>query len=127
MNHLPLTALLFVSLSACGTAAPVTTVDAGSDAGADVAGSAAAAACKNDCVKQKADCASVDLTQCYGLCDYVAPGLAPGACTDAQVAVWHCESVALFVCATDTNVVAQLADPATCATANAAKTAACGK
>ncbi len=83
-------------------------------------------ACKTDCDKQKHDCATIDLQQCYGLCAYVLPGLKTG-CVVPQTAVWQCEAVALFICATDTQVVGKLADANACHAEHAARDAACAK
>ncbi len=102
-------------------------LDALLDVPADVSLSTATAACYADCAKQKADCPSLSESKCHGLCEYVVAGLKAGACTDAQVAQWQCEAVALFVCATDTDVVAQPASVTECAAELSAKVAACGK
>ena len=104
-------------------------IEVKSDATVDAAVDATvtpSAACKLDCDKQKSDCASIDLSQCYGLCDYVVPGLKAGACTEKQTAQWLCETAVKWQCAPDQNVVGQLADPASCKAENAAKVAACG-
>jgi hypothetical protein len=85
------------------------------------------AACKSDCDAQKKDCATIDLTQCYGLCDYVVPGLKSAECIAKQTAVWECEAVALFVCATDTNVVGALKDANACKAEHDARDVACPK
>ena len=59
---------------------------------------------------------------CFDVRDWLSSGM-----TDAQVAQWQCEAVALFVCATDTDVVAQPASVTECAAELSAKVAACGK
>ncbi len=136
MNRLLPCLFLSLWLAGCGaTNTPAGATDAtsdgsddsGADAGADAVAVTPTAACKSDCDTQKQDCATLDLAQCYGLCDYVVPGLATADCVAKQTAVWTCEAVTLFVCATDTNVVGALKDPNACHAEHVARDAACPK
>jgi hypothetical protein len=87
--------------------------------------SPARAACHADCAQQLRYCASLDVKACQGLCDYVVAQLPAGTCTAAQTALWQCEATALWTCATATDIVGELVDPAACATLTAARDAAC--
>ena len=155
MNRLPLLhVLLPLALAACGTATtPATSSDdaggdtAGTDAVSDVAGTDAAAdaaadavdaaadvsavapatACKSDCDKQKADCATILLADCYGICDYVAPGLKGADCIAKQTAAWECEATVAWVCDPAQTAVGALKDPNSCKAEHDARDAACPK
>lgn len=140
MKHLPLTWLLPLTLAACGsTTTPAVTADvsadsaadSSADAPADAVGDAAAVtpgtACKSDCDTQKQDCATIDLAQCYGLCDYVVPGLNSADCMAKQTAAWECEATVAWVCDPTQTVVGALKDPNACQAEHAARDVACPK
>lgn len=154
MNRRLIPLLLPFALAACGTStAPAATTDtatadalevadtvdvivpadgvgdavASTDAAGDVTAVTLAAACKSDCDRQKADCPTIQLADCYGICDYVAPSFTGADCIAKQTAAWACEATVAWVCDPAQTAVGALKDPNSCKAEHDARDSACPK
>ena len=70
-------------------------------------------ACYGSCDVQSMDCPSIDLVQCYGLCDWVIESTKDtDGCLEAHTQVWGCDATIEWTCNPNTNVIAQPVDDA---------------